>query len=266
MEIFTCQTHFQFLRTVFNSKNSERGLLSRASEALGVHPSYLSRAIKGENNLTPDQGFTLGEFLGLDENEKEFLFILIQRDRAGSQKFKEELSRKLERIKDDKNDLGRDFNSPNTPSIIEATYYSSWMYSAIHILLSIEEYNSVAKISKALWISEKEVEKKLNALEGMGLVEQKKSNWILTNKKLFISNVSPFAHSYHTSWSNRINSTFATIDSKDIRYTGVHSISSSDWEKLKEMIRNFLKSLNPVIEPSKEEVLVVVRVDAGKLI
>ena len=265
MEIFSFQTHTEFLENIFNDKQAERGLLSRASEALGVHPSYLSRAIKGENNLTPDQGFALGQWLGLEELEREYLSILIQKDRAGSHKFKESLQAKLDGIRESKNDIGRDFKAQVAPNLAEATYYSSWLYSAIHILMTIEEFNSVAKISKALKVSDSEVENGLKVLVEMGLVQQKNSKWNLTNKKAFISNSNALAQCYHASWSDRLNSTLSVHDAKNVRYTGVHSVSQSDWDKLRDMIRDFLRSLNPVIEPSKEETLIAIRIDAGKL-
>jgi uncharacterized protein (TIGR02147 family) len=266
LEIFNCHTHTEFLENLFNDKKAERGLLSRISEALGVHPSYLSRAIKGENNLTPDQGFALGQWLGLEELEKEYLLTLIQRDRAASYKFKENLKAKLDSIRERKNDLGRDFKSQVVPNQAEATYYTSWLYSAIHILMTINEYNSIAKMAKALRVNEVEIETGLKILEEMGLAQQKNSKWILTNKKVFISNSNALAQCYHSNWSDRLNSILSVYDSKNIRYTGVHSVSHDDWEKLKQMIRDFLRSLNPVIEPSKEETLIAIRIDAGKVI
>ena len=40
----------------------------------------------------------------------------------------------------------------------------------------------------------------------------------------------------------------------------------SDWKKLRALIRDFLKSINSIVEPSKEETVIAIRLDAGEII
>jgi uncharacterized protein (TIGR02147 family) len=264
MEIFTCENHCEFLNEVF--KNKERGFLSRVAEVLETHPSYVSRILNGTNNLTLDQGFMLGKWLGLDETEQDYLSLLIQKDRAGSKAYREALEMKLESIREQQRDLGKDFKVQYSPNPSEALYYSSWIYSAVHILLTIPEFNTVKKISEALKINPSETELGLRVLEAMGAASVKSERWSLTKNQVFISNNNPLAQCYHSSWSDRLNSSLSVGNPEHVRYTGVHSLSKSDWKKLRAMIRDFLKSINTTVAPSKEETLIAVRVDAGELL
>jgi uncharacterized protein (TIGR02147 family) len=264
MEIFKCGNHFEFLNEVF--KNKERGFLSRVAEVLQTHPSYVSRVLNGANNLTLDQGFTLGKWLEFDEAEQEFLSLLIQKDRAATKDYREALERRLESLRERKRDLGKDFQVQYSPNPSEALYYSSWIYSAIHILLTIPQFNTVKKISEALKISPSEAETGLRILEAMGAASLKGEHWSQTKSHVFISNSNPLAQCYHSSWSHRLNSFLSVGNPEHVRYTGVHSLSKSDWKKLRVMIRDFLKSINSTVEPSKEETLVAIRIDAGELL
>jgi hypothetical protein len=122
------------------------------------------------------------------------------------------------------------------------------------------------KIAKALRVKLSEVEVGLKVLESIGIVVAKNDNWILANEKIFLSNVAPFAQCFHNAWSDRLNSTLSVSNPEHIRYSGIHSISKSDWVKLRTQIKIFLKSIDKQVSNSKEETLIALRLDAGELI
>ena len=124
-----------------------------------------------------------------------------------------------------KNVLGKDFQIQYSPNSNEALYYSSWVYSAIHILMTIPEFNSVKKIAEALRIRFSEAEVGLKILEGIRVVRAKGEKWMLEKNHIFISNKNALAQYYHSSWSDRLNSSLSVVNPEHVRYTGIHSIS-----------------------------------------
>ncbi len=157
----------------------QRGLQTRLANHMGCQQAYLSRVMAGNAELSQEQAVAAGAFFNLDTLEQEYFLTIVNFNRAGTPELRrfyekrrsEILARKLEiksRIKADGS------LSPER----KATYYSDWIYSAVHMATAIPKYSSVSSLATRLALPETRVREILEFLEDSGLVEKKSGRYL----------------------------------------------------------------------------------------
>ncbi|RYZ66775.1 MAG: hypothetical protein EOP05_18630, partial [Proteobacteria bacterium] len=72
------------LETIESMENQGRGVRRRIAEFIGCQVAYVSQVLAADRHFSLEQGEALARFLGLLEDETEFLFLLIEHARAGT--------------------------------------------------------------------------------------------------------------------------------------------------------------------------------------
>ena len=88
MSFFDNTNYRDVIRLKIKENDSVRGYQSRLAESAGCHSSYLSQVLKGQVNLTPDQGMAFCEFWNFDELHSDFFLSLLNLERAGTERLK----------------------------------------------------------------------------------------------------------------------------------------------------------------------------------
>src|ERR1700733_5866480 len=70
-----------------------RGARSRLSEAIDCQTAYTAQVLRGSADFSLEQGESINEFLGHTYEQGNFLLLLIQHKRAGTQRLKERFRR-----------------------------------------------------------------------------------------------------------------------------------------------------------------------------
>lgn len=236
--------------------SSERGLLTRLAEAGECQKSYLSACLKGKNHLTLDQAFGMAEYLQMTEAEQEYLFLLIEKEKASTHKLKKklegkllELSREAYRLKNQQKDT---IVISNTDSSIGA-YYSNWTLTAIHTLTSINRYQSAEQIGKRLNLPTAVAQVFLTQLQALELVKKEGSHYKWNSGNIHLADNSSWIPSHHLNWRLRAIENVQKRDMASTHYTSIQSMSADDFEILKRKIANFIKEFNKVADPSVPE-------------
>ena len=88
-EIFVYEHYRDFIRDRMKADPKSWGLQSRLAKAAGCQQAYLSQVLKGQTELTPEQGLGICQFWNFSERETEFFLLLLQRDRSGQKSMKD---------------------------------------------------------------------------------------------------------------------------------------------------------------------------------
>jgi uncharacterized protein (TIGR02147 family) len=231
------------------------------AEAAGCHPSFLSQVLNGPTQLTPDQAAGLSEFWALDETRTEIFLILVQRARSSSPAFRRILDRKLTRLRGERRDLAKRFGAPRLPDAEEVLYYSSWLWSAAHVLTSIPRYGRVEALAKRLGVTIDALEPTLQGLERMGLLEKKGEKWKRTGRSLHLPRESPLYLQHLLNWRHRALIEANGRSPDTVHYSAVHGLSRADADRLRAMIVRFIDETREVVVPSPEEEAVCLNID-----
>jgi uncharacterized protein (TIGR02147 family) len=262
MNIFEHKEYKAVLELQIAANRNQRGYKSALAEAAGCQLSFFSQALHSHVHLTPDHAAGLAAFWGFDHDERDYFLELVNFARAGSSHLKAILSKRLSEIRERHENLAKRYKKEQTVRPEDqALYYSSWHLSAIHILLTIPEFRSVQQIAKRLGLPPVMIQESLDQMAKMGLAVKTGSSWHPGQTDIHLARDSVLTSMNHSNWRNRAVLDSYQRESGGMHYTAVHSLTRSDYEKIKEVTLKFLDQTRAVVRPSKEEELACLTLD-----
>jgi uncharacterized protein (TIGR02147 family) len=259
MAIFDFDTFDSYFDDILSTHKSDRGYRTKLARAARVHPSYITRIVDGNARITPDQGAALADFWGLIADEKEFFHWLIVKGRAGDPALKSLADRRLRDLREQNRELGRSLPAE------ENAYYMNWIYSAIHILGTVPGM-TVQQAQRRLGIPAPVALAAARTLRDLRMISLGKDGSIRHLKaNVHLSNQGWMASMQHRNWRVASMERMGRPGAPDVRYTGVHSLSKRDLEKLRRQIQEFLVQTDKLVRPSAEETACVLCLDLFEL-
>jgi uncharacterized protein (TIGR02147 family) len=255
--VFAFDDYRAYLRKRIESEETSRGLITRMANAAQCQRSHLSRVISGTLHLTPDQALGLTRHWNFNDDETDYFLTLVDRDRAGSPALRARLGNRLQASRRKQEDLTKRLKRMEViPTGIDSTYYSAWYWSAIHILVSIPEFQTIEAISRRLALPDLMVKNCLEALEQQGLVKNSGKNWKIGSASIHLPRNTPVIGVHHNNWRQRAVMDAVQPGSDGVHYTVVQSLSVRDFEKLKAMMLRWIDEYAAVASPSQEQELI----------
>jgi uncharacterized protein (TIGR02147 family) len=249
------------LKAMVQNNSHIRGYCSRLAEAASCHPSFISQILNSPIHLTPDHGAGIAAFWNLSQSQTEYFLCLIQLARAATPALRNSLQQTLRELRNKRLQLDLRLSQPKIGSEhAESLYYSSWVWSAVHVLSSIPKFRSEKAIAERLNLSPKQVSETLHRLSGMNLVRKKGGSWEI-QESLHLPRGSQMIVQHLQNWRQRATLSAGDPNPENIHYSAVHSVSRADLEKLRQMVLNFLEHTRDVIRPSPEEELICINLD-----
>lgn len=266
MSIYDFSVYEDYLKDVLKQHESERGYMSKLAQAIGTHPSYVTRVLRGEAQLTPDQACSLSEFWGHNSAESEYFLWLVIKDRSGTPLLKKKAEIKLRLLKNENDQLGRYLSAETFASSDINEYYLSWHYPAIHILLTLNKMPTEEEMSQRLGLPLTTVRQVLLHLEKMQIISLGKNGKpIVLKKNIHLPQQSWMASIQHKNWRVMAAERIGRLGQEDMRYSGMHSLSKKDFAKLKRKVREFLLDVDSTVRPSAEETVCFLGIDLFEL-
>jgi len=146
----------------------------------------------------------------------------------------------------------------------QVTYYSSWKYTAIHVLTILEEYQDVNSICKRLELSSEDVISGLNELRKMGLVKKMNNRWKKVSGSIHLPKQSKLSRVNHLNW--RLKAMEDVEGQYDgLHFSAVYSLSKKNFDQVNELIINSIEKIDDKVLSSKNEDAAVLCVDLFKL-
>lgn len=253
--VFQYLNYVKFIGDSIESHSAVYGYKAQIAEAAQCQRSHLSLVLKGKAHFSLEQAVGVADFLKLDWKEKNFFVLLVQFARAGTSELKEFVRTQIEeQIKAQENLTQRIAEKTVLPEEKSAVLYSSWEPLAILIALSIPEKRSLSALSEHLQLKTEHVERVLAQLQGIGLAENHGYEWRATEHTLHLPKTSRFNSLNHSHWRQKaVQNSFLQTD--DVHYTSVCTLSKADVKKMKQMLLEFIDQSREVVAPSPEEEL-----------
>lgn len=250
------------------------GSQSALAGAILCQPSYLTKILKGETELSPEQADATAQFFHLGDEEAESLLWLVLRERAGTPALKKRFTKYILDMRKKQVDQFRatpDHNEIETLKKFQRedliVYYAHWYYAAAHMLMTIPGEHTVESLSRDLQVSKGALQVMLRHLEKMGIVEFKNGSYKVTANEIFLNAADTTIKKWHLSWRNRLLQVLDTPPMKgDFHHTYLISCTEEDIAQIRKFFEDAIKKTFEVARSAKSERAIVIGIDLMPLI
>ena len=264
MSVFEFNDSRQYLRGHLKSLPKKgRGELSKIAAHLQTNSTLLSQILSGTRHFNAEQTYSLSRYLGHTDLELEYFSLLVQKEKAGNHELKKHLEKRLTEIKTEAQKLSKRISHElKLNDQQRAIFYSSWIYSAVHLLTSTNEKGiNLDEIIEYFNLPRERAIEIVHFLSGSGLVVEERGRYQFAVKSTFVEKGSPFLLKHHSNWRvNAIRKSEELLD-QELMYTGQFSLSEKDFHKLREKMTEFLKSINDTVKDSPPEKIAAFNMD-----
>jgi uncharacterized protein (TIGR02147 family) len=250
MSVFKYKHYKSYFLDVIKAKGSSgRGEYRRIAEYLGVHPTLISQILSGEKDFSPEQVLNLAKHYGLGKAEGRYLVILVEIERSGSKDLRDQFIEMRDEMQKQSLQLSKRLTTEKTLSDYEkSVFYSSWVYSAVHLMTTLEKPIDFEFICQRLRISSERAREVLDFLKRNGLVSEENGKLLSGPTSTHLPKGSPFLIKHHTNWRVRALEKSENLGDEELMYSVNVSLSKKDFQKLREemvvFIREFLKTVH----------------------
>lgn len=239
-----------------------RGVKLKLAEFLDCQNTYVSQILNGEPHFSPEQAVKLNQFFEHTKDEAKFFLKLVNYNRAGSEELKQVYLEEINELLLKNTDLKKRSNIKNSlKNNDQEIYYSSWLYSAVHILVTIKEFQTLGSIAKKLNIPKEKTSEILEFLIHTGLLEKNGSTYTTGTTRIHLSKDSPQIQRHHSNWRMKAIQAIDLNEAKNLHFSTVVSISDKDIIKVREIFIKAIAEARQIIKDSPEEKLQSICVD-----
>ena len=267
-EIFEYQQYKVYLNDwIKEQPNRGYGLRSAIAEALHCQVAYVSQVLNANAHFNLEQAESLNRFLGHVKDESHFFLLLVQSARAGTVPLKEYFTDQIQQVLQRRVVLKDRLDVKKTLGLQDqATYYSAWYYSAVHVALSIETLQTKEALARYLGLSVGKTAEILKFLISVGLASQSEGGFKIGTTRIHLADDSPMISKHHSNWRIKaIESMDKSATDTDLHYSSVVTISNDDVLKIKSMLVRSISETKSVIRDSKEEQIYCFALDFFRL-
>jgi uncharacterized protein (TIGR02147 family) len=226
------------------------------ARSIGAPVSHVSQVLNGSFHFTLEQAEGVNEYFGHTQDESNFFLLLVQYARAGTPSLRRRLESQIQQVIERRLILKERLGvTASLSSEAQATFYSSWIYGAIHVMLSIEGFQTREAISRYLRLSQKRVGEILEFLVSLGLaVQSENGRYRIGTTRIHLGNNSPMISKFHTNWRMRaIRSLEDENTQANLHYSSAITISEADVTRIKSQLVRYIDEIKTVVRESKEE-------------
>lgn len=264
--VFDYKNNFEYLLARLNPRISKRGVKIQFADCLQVTPGYISQILSGKLNLTLEQADLANSFLEHSIEEGNFFILLVSRDRAGTHSLKQHFTYQIDHIIKDRLRVSTHLEKKMELSdLSQSIYYSSWLYPAIHVAITIPAYRKVSELIKFFHISKIQLLSILNFLEKNGLIIKNGDQITPTQNWVRIERDSHFFNQTQKLWRELTIRSLDQLDNTSLHYSGVFSIDAKTAERVRKELMSIIKSSVTQFQAAKEEQLQVLCLDFFKI-
>jgi uncharacterized protein (TIGR02147 family) len=249
--VFEYRDYKAYLNDHVRSKG--RGERSRIAEVLRCHLAYVSQTLGGPAQLSLEQADVLNTHLAHSEDEADYFLLLVSFARAGTASLRKLYETRIRRTLQDRTMLENRLKQKKTlPADSQATYYSAWYYSAVHLMISIPGLQTKEALAQHLRLPAARLSQVLDFLVTTGLAELHKGHYQTGQVTLHLSNDSPWIARHHASWRLQAAQAADRADARHLHYTSVISMSEGDTPAVRKILVEAIEQVRAVVRRSPE--------------
>lgn len=268
-DIFDYKDYKSYLEAFIKSQpKGGRGVRMAIAEHISCPVSHISQILNGKSHLSLEQAEGINEFIGHTQEEAQFFFLMVQLSRAGSQALRKRLNLHIQQVLEkrlilkDRLGVKQELSKED-----QMEFYSSWVYGAIHVMLTIPDFQNKETIAKYLGLSLKRTAEILEFLKIVGLAVQKENGkFDIGTTRIHLGADSPLISKFHTNWRMK---TIQSLDkenaNEDLHYSSVITISNNDIMTIKSHLVKCIEEIKKIIRDSPAEGVHSFNIDFFKL-
>jgi uncharacterized protein (TIGR02147 family) len=244
------------------SKLQVRGFRSKLAKHLACNNSFVSQVMNKSANFSPEQAILVTEFLDLKEEEIKYFLLLVDFARAGNRPLKLHLRSEIDEIQKRRVEIKMRSEKSITPSEeVVSLYYSHWLYSALHMLVTMPKYRTAKAITELTGLSNETINETLLFLARSNLIAEKDGEWVPSETLIYLPKNSKFISTHHRNW--RIVSAHQMNPQKreSLHYSAISTLSQRDIEILRGKIFELIECFVSTVRNSQPEALYNFNID-----
>lgn len=236
----------------------EPASFAKLAAAVRVQRSYLTHVMRGRASLSVDQLYVLCDELGIDEDGRAYVILLLDIERCGVPKRKQELETQRDEIRRSKTRRAAYDERPaaQVRVNVESDYYTDPLCSLVHMFMTIPTFRrEPAKIAPRLQLSAARIVETLRTLERCGIVRLGAKGYELSQSALHLDKDAPLARAHGVSMRLRgMETRQRTADADDYFLTQTFSCDEATRAKIRARLLDFYKALADDVgaAPSKD--------------
>jgi len=253
ISVFDFQNYRKFLMAWIDSQN-ERGTSGRLASAMNMSPSMMSLILKGEKNLSQEQATELVEYLGLNDIETDYFFVILEVDKSGSHKLTQRLLRKKETILKQASKISTRINKDLELSDEQKSiYYSTWLYTGVRNLSACSGNQDIHKMAEHLKIPFEIIQPIVEFLVENKICNLEKGQLSNGPQNTHLGNDSPYVNQQHRNWRVKGFEQMELRRETDLFYTCPMSLSQEAYEHVRKILPNVIQQILKIVGPSSSE-------------
>jgi uncharacterized protein (TIGR02147 family) len=252
MRIFEFKSYRKFLQERSKSLPARgRGELTRIAQAVGVHTTMISHIMKGTTDFSLEQTLKLADYLNLNDLETDYLVALVQAERAGDVKTKAYCQSKVKQMQEQTMNLSARLKMQNDLSEEDRVfYYSSYTYSYVRLLCSIERFQNFEALQVETKIPAKRLRTILDFLLRCQLCEEKGNRYIYSPKPTYLEASSALVTRHHLNWRQKTQERMEGLRQEDLVFTFPTVLSEEDFLLIREKLVQAIEEVKKISGPS----------------
>jgi uncharacterized protein (TIGR02147 family) len=261
--IFHYRNYKAYIQDIFDAKpHRGRGEKAKLAQAMQSHGAFVSQVLNAKADLSPEQACLASDYFGHTEEESHFFLLLVQWARAGNARLKGTIEKQIRAVEEKRATLKNRVGPQDTLSLErQSTYYSHWMYSALHVAVAVPSLQTTDALARHFRLSPSEIKSYLEFLLDSGLVQRKDGQLVPGVAHIFLPKESPLVSKHLMNWRLKAMQSIPAVLDENVHYSVVVSLSQDDRDRLRKMIYDFVEKANAIVRPSKEETLACLGID-----
>lgn len=149
---------------------------SQMADACLIQKPYFSKVMNNKASLNQDQMYLLCKFLKVNEEEREYMFLLLEFEKSAIEERRVEIALKIKKLQSVKSKTDEHINAKSvaiTKESLEEYYLDPWI-QVIHMSLTIPKFQKEISLLKTkLHLPDHKFEKIISFLMDHGFIELK---------------------------------------------------------------------------------------------
>lgn len=261
--IFDYDDHQSYLNSVLPTQGPERGIRSKLAAHLSCQSGFITQALNGKSAFSLEHGHKIAEFLRLNESETDQLLLLIQKDRAGTKTLRSHLEKKVKAAQAKRKEISE--RIPDRKALSDSDklkYYSSWIYSAVHMALMVPELQSHQALESHLSLPQEQIKDVVEFLVSNGMAKKEGSRLIGIPTRIHLPHDSPLIQQHHANWRLKSLETLGRSQlHQDFRYSLVMSASPEAVAKMKSILLKSIEEMEPILKSAADKNVYSLNID-----
>ena len=267
MQIFQFESYTDALQAAYQERKAAASgmTLSGLAQMCLMQPSYLTNVLKGRADLNSDQLYRLCELLQLNDEECEYLLLLLELKKTQYEKRRNKIKNKIKTIKSAQLRAEKNISAPEVTLTAEQSerYYLDPYIQIVHIYLTIPKAaKSLEDLAKKFSVAPPRMQEVLKTLEEIGYIQRNGKNYEVVVAGRHLPRESPMLRPHQQLLRMKSLEQMLSLPSEDVySFSATISTTPEVRTQLQTEYLKFLKSAEKLVKGAPAEKLYQINFD-----